>query len=82
MNQIQPSVNWAAASQRMDERRSAASNYRLARTTEHEHRVRKLHVLGAGLGRRVTAFRDAVGQRLIALGERVSVHEPKTLGEH
>jgi len=65
----------------MDDRRTAAANYRLARSSRSLPRARPFIDWGAGLKRRVVAFRDSLGHGLIALGERVSVHGPDPLSE-
>ena len=81
MNQNQPSVNWSTANQRMDDRRTAAANYRLARSARRLPRARRFTVWTAGLKRQVAAFRDSLGHGLIALGEWVSAHGPDPLSE-
>jgi hypothetical protein len=81
MHQSQPSVNWATASQRMDDRRNAAANYRLARSAQSLPRARSFSDWIAGLKRQVAAFRDSLGQGLIALGERISADGPDPLSE-
>jgi len=61
MNPYQPSLTKATVDQRMEERLTAAAEYRLARAADH--RARK---------DRTGAWRNAVGRRLIAVGKRVT----------
>jgi hypothetical protein len=81
VNQNQPSVNWSTANQRMDDRRNAAADYRLARSARRLPRARPFTVWSARLKRRVAVFRDSLGHGLIALGERVSADRPDPIGE-
>lgn len=81
MHQSQPSVNWSTASQRMDDRRTAAANYRLARSSKGLSRAHHFIEWSPVAKRQVAAFRDSLGHRLIALGERVSAHRPDPLSE-
>ena len=81
MHQSQPSVNWSTASQRMDDRRAAAANYRLARSSRGMLRARPFLKWGTDLKQQLAAFRNSLGDGLIALGERVSVHGPDPASE-
>jgi hypothetical protein len=64
VNSYQPSANSHAVQQRIDDRRAAAVSYRLAKATSQ----------GSKPGR-LTAWRCAIGNRLVALGE--SLKAPK-----
>jgi hypothetical protein len=58
VNPYQPSANDHTVLQRIDDRRAAASNYRLARATSE----------GPNPGR-LSGWRCAIGNRLVAVGE-------------
>jgi hypothetical protein len=64
VNPYQPSANDHTVLQRIDDRRAAASNYRLARATSE----------GPNPGR-LSGWRCAIGNQLVALGE--SLGAPK-----
>lgn len=65
----------------MDDRRTAAANYRLGRSSQGLSRARRSTDWSAMLKRHVVAFRDSLGHRLIALGERVTVRGPDPASE-
>ena len=68
MNPNNPPINQAAVNQHIEKRRTAAENYRKARLAKGEDRIPE-----------VGAWREAVANALITLGERVSASKPNSL---